>query len=93
MHKAFKPGEAPSNYNYGEDCPECGETIGIVIDENDTTNYEVICPVCGNPMMLCTLCHWDNEEAENPHDCDWCPARGCYRKLLGRTYKEGENQV
>ena len=84
MHKAYKPGEAPKDYNFEEMCPHCDEFIPIVIDDDDATSYEVICPVCGEKMMLCTLCHWDAEEDENPHDCDWCPAHGCYRKHIAQ---------
>lgn len=79
MHLAYA--EAPSTgYNFEEMCPHCGNWIAIVIDDADFEHYEVTCPVCGERMMLCTLCHWDQSDANEPDRCDWCKEKGCYRK-------------
>lgn len=61
MHKAYKPGKCPSEYNYEETCPHCDSPIPIVID-NGCFEYMMSCPVCGNRLMLCTLCRWDQED-------------------------------
>ena len=79
MHKVFKPGEAPKDYNYEEPCPHCGEAIPVLVDNDESICYEVTCPVCGEKIMLCTLCHWDGEEIENCPSCDWSPENGCWR--------------
>lgn len=82
MHKAYKFGEEPKDYNFEEMCPHCGEYIPIVIDDDETICYEVICPVCGERMMLCTLCLWDQRDAEGycgDDRCDWSREHGCFR--------------
>ena len=82
MHKAYHPDQCPKDYNHDEYCPYCDSFIPIVIDEEEFANYELTCPVCGERLMLCSLCHWDMEEEENPHDCDWCEAHGCFRQRM-----------
>ena len=81
MHKAYKPGESPKDYNFEEMCPHCDAFIPIVVDNDEAICYEVICPVCGERMMLCTLCHWDQQDEEDysGNRCDWSPAHGCFR--------------
>ena len=80
MHNTFKPGEQPDDYNFEEGCPHCDSMIPVQID-NDCFCYEVVCPVCGESMMLCTLCMWDQEETgeDAPGDCDWTEKHGCFR--------------
>lgn len=78
MHKVYKPGECPADYNYEEGCPYCDEAIPVVID-NECFDYRATCPVCGKPLMLCTLCRWDAEDNGEPDRCDWSDATGCYR--------------
>ena len=50
--------------------------------ENECFDYEITCPVCGEKMMLCTLCMWDQEGTgeDAPGDCDWTEEYGCFRK-------------
>lgn len=74
MHKAYKPNEAPENYDYEETCPDCEASIPILIDDNCNHQYKVTCPVCGKPMMLCGQCMWDGRCY-----CDWSRETGCYR--------------
>lgn len=67
MHTGYKPCSIPvDSYNFEEYCPLCDSYIPVRIDNDDHKNYEIVCPVCGQRLMLCTLCHWDG------HDCDWC---------------------
>lgn len=82
MHKVFKPGETPKDYNFEEMCPECGNYIPVLVDNDEAICYQVSCPVCGYEMMLCTLCRWDQEEEEGftDHKCDWSQERGCFRR-------------
>lgn len=82
MHTVFTPGKAPENYNFEEYCPHCDSCVPVLIDEQEHTCYEVTCPVCGQKLMLCTLCNWDSEETDRPHFCDWSPANGCYRQIF-----------
>lgn len=79
MHKVYKPSECPKDYNYEETCPHCDDAIPVVIDD-DCFNYTTICPVCGKPMMLCTLCRWDAEDSGEPFRCNWNEVSGCYRQ-------------
>lgn len=80
MHKALY--NEDGEYNFEEECPFCGEYIPVLIDEMDFNHYDIICPVCGKRMMLCTLCRWD-QELEDGFDgnykCDWSEA-GCFRR-------------
>ncbi len=80
MHKAYKPSDAPEGYNFEEYCPHCDNSIPIVIDNDETARYDLSCPVCGKPLMLCTLCMWDQQEDGNsPGDCDFHDGT-CYRR-------------
>jgi len=81
MHTVYTPGTVPGNYNFEEPCPHCDSYVPVLIDEQEHTCYEVTCPVCGQKLMLCTLCHWDDEESDDPKGCDWSPCNGCCRKL------------
>ena len=74
MHAVYKPGEAPEGYDQEEYCPHCDNAIPVVLDQQDFDYYEFTCPVCGNRLMLCTLC-CDDENGK----CDWTEERGCYR--------------
>ena len=72
--------ESETDYNFEEMCPHCDEWIPIVIDDADMETYSVTCPHCGRKMMLCTLCHWDANDAGYNELCDWCEKRGCWRE-------------
>lgn len=82
MHKFFHPDYPPEHFDYDEPCDNCSASIPIVIDWNEQTCYEITCPVCGHKMMLCSLCHWDDENSDDPVGCDWSPANGCHRKVV-----------
>ena len=72
MHTGYKPWSIPvGSYNFDEYCPQCDSYIPVRIDENEKENYEIVCPVCGQRLMLCTLCHMDG------HECDFCLEKGC----------------
>lgn len=81
MHIAYKPGTEPNDYNFEEFCPHCDSAIPIVIDNEEMNKYDLVCPVCGKELMLCTLCMWDQEETgENaPGDCDFHDET-CFRR-------------
>lgn len=79
MHKPYIDPPPTTGYNFEEMCPHCGEWIAIAIDYEDMEHYEITCPICGEKMMLCTLCHWDQSDANEPDHCDWCKETGCYR--------------
>lgn len=68
MHKAYKPDECPKEYNYEETCSHCDTAVPIVID-NECFEYKMACPVCGKPLMLCTLCRWDREDGHAGGTC------------------------
>lgn len=65
MIKTFSP-ESTEPCDIEEYCPHCDNYIGIIADEDE---YETICPVCGNRLMLCLYCHDDFGDR-----CDWNPA-------------------
>ena len=72
MHIAYGK-EIVRGYDFEEPCPYCDTYIAIKVDPDDPS-YEVVCPECGERLMLCTLCHDDFGD-----DCDWCKERGCKR--------------
>lgn len=81
MHKAYKPGMEPSDYNFEEYCPHCDSSIPVKVDNDEAIRYDLICPVCGKQLMLCTLCMWDQQETENaPGDCDFHDGT-CFRRI------------
>ena len=48
-----------------EPCPHCANEVVLHWDvEKD--GYEVYCPYCGFPMMLCSMC-----DARDGSVCDW----------------------
>lgn len=79
MHKAYKPGEYPKDYNYEEMCPHCDEQIAVVID-NNCFNYHMTCPACGKPLMLCNLCRWDYTDGELLTGYNKC-GQNCHKDL------------
>lgn len=62
-------------WNFAEVCPHCENEIGIVCDKpyKDEFDYELVCPVCGKQLMLCTMCqdHYGGV-------CDWSEENGCF---------------
>lgn len=79
-----------TGYNFDEYCPECDSYVPIVIDDEDTETYSVICPGCGRKLMLCTLCHWDDVDAGLGDRCDWNPKHGCFRQR--KENSDGKHQ-
>jgi rRNA maturation protein Nop10 len=81
MHAVYKPGSAPYEYNFEEYCPHCDSSIPVVIDNDEMDSYDTVCPVCGNELMLCTLCMWDQEGTgeDAPGDCDFHDGK-CFRR-------------
>ena len=82
MHKAYHPDHRPEFFDYDETCPNCEREIPIVVDDEEFRNYEVICPVCGKPLLLCGQCNWDlcGEGRNSAIECDWCESTGCFRQ-------------
>ena len=74
MNQVFYPGQEPIGYDQEEYCPHCESMIPVVVDQDDFDHYEFTCPVCGERLMLCTLCH------DNCGDkCDWSEEHGCFK--------------
>ena len=79
MHKIFKPSDRLEDYNFEETCPHCDSACPVIIDDS-CYKYQVSCPVCGEKIMLCTLCMWaQNPDGNSPGDCDWTKEHGCFR--------------
>ena len=81
MHKAVCGNDG--TYNFEEECPNCGHSIPIEIDDSDFSHYEIECPECHETMLLCTLCRWDQELEDGfdgAYKCDWHEPNMCYRK-------------
>ena len=54
-----------------EMCPHCQNEVTVQWDvEND--GYELYCPYCGFPIMLCSMC-----DACDGKVCDWEEIKGC----------------
>lgn len=54
-----------------EMCPHCQNEVTVQWDvEND--GYELYCPYCGFPIMLCSMC-----DARDGKVCDWEEIKGC----------------
>lgn len=54
-----------------ECCPHCDREITVSWDvEQD--GYQIFCPNCGEPIMLCSMC-----DARDGKVCDWEEIKGC----------------
>ena len=54
-----------------EQCPYCENEVALHWDvEKD--GYQIFCPYCGKPMMLCSMC-----DARDGAVCDWEKEKGC----------------
>ena len=78
MHIAIHPMNMAKEYNYEEYCPHCDCFIPIVIDNAEWGRYDLTCPVCGEQLMLCVLCRWDQEN-NNGGECDYREGM-CFRR-------------
>lgn len=76
MHKIVKENE---RCDIEEQCPHCDSVVGVIVDPNDRS-MSVVCPVCHNTMMLCTMCRdlWDN--------CNWKTGEGCRYNSKKKRY-------
>lgn len=63
-----------------EMCPHCQNKVTVQWDvEND--GYELYCPYCGFPIMLCSMC-----DARDGKVCDWEEIKGC--KYSDERYRD-----
>lgn len=76
-----------------EQCPHCGNELALHWNvEKD--GYEVYCPYCGFPVMLCSMC-----DTRDGKVCDWTENVGCkhsserYRDYFGKHMNDGWIQV
>jgi predicted RNA-binding Zn-ribbon protein involved in translation (DUF1610 family) len=53
-----------------EVCPNCDSEITMVWDVKQN-GYKAYCPVCGNRLMLCDMCHHRGDGGEFVDDCDY----------------------
>ena len=65
--------EADKNrYLVTECCPHC-DTESTLMWSVEEHGYEIYCPVCGQKIMMCSMCDHHN-------DCDWTEEAGCKMK-------------
>lgn len=65
--------EADKNrYLVTECCPHC-DTESTLMWSVEEHGYEIYCPVCGQKIMLCSMCDHHN-------DCDWTEEAWCKMK-------------
>ena len=66
-------------------CPHCNHEISLNWDI-ETDGYQVFCPYCGKPVMLCSMC-----DARDGAPCDWEEGKGCkHSNSLYKKYFEKE---
>ena len=51
-----------------EMCPNCETEVAVWWDIQKD-GYQIFCPYCGKPMMLCSMC--------DRSPCDWAEEKGC----------------
>ena len=67
-HVCYAPDDCtPHEYDVEEPCPYCDEYIAISVDRN-AKSLETVCPTCGKPLMICSMCE---------RRCDWTENHGC----------------
>lgn len=90
MIKVYKDVE---KYDLEEYCPHCDNYIPLTYDEDDLGQgvcLETVCPICGEKLMICTLCeHCSSGDVYERDDCDWCKEHGCHRDRA-HTEKESD---
>lgn len=82
MHETFHPCEYPKQYDFEEYCVWCDNFIPVRIDDNDHEHYQVECPVCGEPLFLCTLCQQDMKDLDGCEKCNFADGT-CFRRSGG----------
>lgn len=60
-----------------EMCPHC-ETEATVCWDVSKDGYQIFCPYCGRPIMLCSMC-----DARDGAVCDWEEEKGCKHSSEG----------
>ncbi len=67
-----------------EVCPHCGREITVQWDVG-AEGYQIYCPCCGLPVMLCSMC-----DARDGAVCDWAEEKGCKHsdERYSRYFKE-----
>ena len=87
--KANKPEVIPiQNTLVSELCPKCDTEITVSWDV-DTDGFEIFCPNCGEPMVLCSACH-DREDEEDGCYCMWDDDQQSCPRM--KSYKEREQE-
>ncbi len=71
-----------------EECPHCRREITVQWDVR-TEGYQIYCPSCGLPIILCSMC-----DAKDGAVCDWTEGKGCKHsdERYFRYLKEQENR-
>lgn len=64
-------------YDVEEYCSNCDNYIAVTVDRA-CPHLETVCPVCGEKLMLCSMCDIE-------HGCDWTPENGC---RMDKDHKE-----
>lgn len=82
MNAVFHPCNYPKEYNFEEYCLWCDNFIPVVVDQDDYQHYKFECPVCGETLMLCTLCRDDQKELNGCVKCDFEDGT-CFRRREG----------
>jgi rRNA maturation endonuclease Nob1 len=59
-----------NQFEVTEVCPNCESEVTMVRDVS-TLGYKSFCPVCGERLMLCDMCHHRGENDAFVDDCDY----------------------
>ena len=68
------PDKPVGPFNVEEYCPFCDTDIPILFDLDDPENITTTCPVCGNILMICTMC-------PTRSICNYTDAAGCRHNI------------
>lgn len=66
-----RPDNPVGAFNMEEYCPFCDSDIPVLFDMDEPENLIAECPVCGETLMLCTMC-------PRRRECNYTDATGCY---------------
>ena len=72
-----------------EQCPYCENEVALHWNVEED-GYQIFCPNCGKPMMLCSMC-----DARDGAVCDWKEGEGCkhsderYRDYFRKHLNDG----
>ena len=73
-HIIYHPDKPVGAFNVEEYCPFCDTDIPILFDLDDPENITTTCPVCGNILMICTMC-------PSRSNCNYTDAAGCRHNI------------